>query len=114
MLREDKIRKVGKERGWSQKHLAEIIGTSGPIVGRHERSELTPSVEVAKMLAESFKVTLVYLLCDTDSISDIKDMAMLQRVTDIEKPDQKDKTTIVYVIDSLLGDAKKNAYVSHS
>jgi transcriptional regulator with XRE-family HTH domain len=114
MLREDKIRKVGKERGWSQKHLAERIGTSGPSVGRYERRELTPSVEVAKK-AESFKVTPDYLLCDTDSTSDIKNMAMLQRVTDIEKPDQADKTTIVYVIDSVLRDAKaKNAYASHS
>ncbi len=67
------------------------------------------------MLAESFKVTPDYLLCDTDSISDIENMAMLRRVTDIEKLDPADKTTIVYVIDSLLRDAKaKNAYASHA
>lgn len=40
---------------------------------------------------------------------------MLQRVTDIEKLDPADKTTIVYVIDSLLRDAKaKNAYASYA
>lgn len=115
MLMGDKIQKLRKERGWSQKHLAEIIGTSGPIVGRYERSEMTPSVEVAKKLAESFKVTLDYLVDDTDSIADIKDKAMLQRLTDIEKLDQEDRTTIVHVIDSLLRDAKaKKAYSSHA
>ncbi|MFH2123806.1 MAG: helix-turn-helix transcriptional regulator [Pseudomonadota bacterium] len=114
MLMGDKIQKLRKDRGWSQKYLAEIIGTSGPIVGRYERSEMTPSVEVAKKLAESFQVTLDYLVDDTDSISDIKDKAMLQRLTDIEKLDQEDKTTIVHVIDSLLRDAKaKKAYASH-
>jgi ribosome-binding protein aMBF1 (putative translation factor) len=115
MLRGDKIQKLRKDRGWSQKYPAEIIGTSGPIVGRCERSEMTPSVEVAKKLAESFKVTLDYLVDDTDSISDIKDKAMLQPLTDIERLDQKDKTTIVHVIDSLLRDAKaKKAYASHA
>jgi len=62
-----------------------------------------------------FKVTIDYLVDDTDSISDIKDKAMLQRLTDIEKLDQEDKTTIVHVIDSLLRDAKaKKAYASHA
>lgn len=115
MLMGDKIQKIRKERGWSQKHLAEIIATSCPIVGRYERSEMTPSVEVAKKLAESFKVTLDYLVDDTDAISAIKDRAMLQRLTDIERLDQEDKTTIVHVIDSLLRDAKaKKAYASHA
>lgn len=111
----DKIQKLRKTKGWSQKHLAEMIGTSGPIIGRYERGEMTPSVEVAKKMAESFKVTLDYLVDDTDSVADIKDKAMLQRLTDIEKLDQEDKKTIVHVIDSLLRDAKaKKAYSSHA
>ncbi len=115
MLMGDKIQKFRKERGWSQKHLAEMIGTSGPIVSRYERSEMTPSVEVAKKLAESFKVTLGYLVDSMDSIADIKDRAMLQRLTNIEKLDQEDKQTIVHVIDSLLRDAKaKKAYAFHA
>ena len=60
-------------------------------------------------------MTLDYLVDDTDSISDIKDKAMLQRLTDIERLDQEDKTTIVHGIDSLLRDAKaKKAYASHA
>lgn len=107
----DKIQRLRKERDWSQKHLAEMIGTSGPIIGRYERDEMTPSVEVAKKLADSFKVTLDYLVDDMDSVADIKDKAMLQRLTDIERLDQEDKKTIVHVIDSLLRDAKaKKAY----
>ncbi len=60
-------------------------------------------------------MTLDCLVDDTDFIADIKDKAMLQRLTDIEKLDQEDKTTIVHVIDSLLMDAKaKKAYASHA
>jgi hypothetical protein len=45
------------------------------------------------------------------AVADIKDKAMLQSLTDIERFDQEDKQTIVHVIDSLLRDAKaKKAY----
>lgn len=111
----DKIQRFRKERGWSQKQLAEIIGTSSPIIGRYERGEMTPSVEVAKKLAESFKVIIDYLVDDLDSIADIKDKAMLQRLTDIEKLDQENNKTIVHVIDSLLRGAKaRKTYASHA
>ena len=115
MLMGDKIQRPRKDRGWSRKHLADMIGVSGPIIGRYERGEMIPSVEVAKKMADSFKVTLDYLVDDPDTIAGIKDKAMLQRLTDIEKLDQEDKQTIVHVIDSLLRDTKaKKAYSSHA
>jgi transcriptional regulator with XRE-family HTH domain len=51
----DKIQKLRKARGRNLKHLAEIIGISGPVVVLYERSEITPSVE-------SFKVSPTTLL----------------------------------------------------
>lgn len=115
MSMSNRITELRKEKGWSQKRLAEMIGTSGPIIGRYERGEMTPSVEVAKRLAESFGVTLDYLVDDANSVADIKDKAMLQRLTDIERLDQEDKKTIVHVIDIFLRDAKaRKAYSSHA
>jgi transcriptional regulator with XRE-family HTH domain len=109
----DKILALRKERGWSQQQLAKLLGTSGPIVGRYERGEMTPSVEVAKKLAETFGVTLDYLVDDTNRAANIKDKAMLQRMLEIEALDSEDKKTIVHVLDSLLRDAKaKKAYAS--
>jgi transcriptional regulator with XRE-family HTH domain len=57
MLMGDKIQKLKKERGWSQKHLAEIIGTSGPIVGRYERSEMIPLVDGCKKTGRIFNLS---------------------------------------------------------
>ncbi len=34
--------------------LTGTIGTCGPVLGRYERGERTPSVEVAKKLAQAF------------------------------------------------------------
>lgn len=107
----DRIQALRKQHGWSQQQLAKRIGTSGPIVGRYERGEMTPSVEVAKKVAEAFAVTLDFLVDDTGSAVNIKDRLMLQRMMDIEALDTEDKKTIVHVLDSLLRDAKaKKAY----
>jgi transcriptional regulator with XRE-family HTH domain len=109
----DKIQALRKRQGWSQQQLAKKIGTSGPIVGRYERGEMTPSVEVAKKLADTFDVTLDFLVDDTGRTAEIRDKAMLQRVMDIQALDTEDRKTIVHVLDSLLRDAKaKKAYAS--
>ena len=93
--------------------MAKKIGTSGPIVGRYERGEMTPSVAVAKKLADTFDVTLDFLVDDTGKTAGIKDKAMLQRIMEIQALDAADQKTIVHVLDSLLRDAKaKKAYAA--
>ena len=107
----DKIQMLRKQHGWSQQRLAKKIGTSGPIVGRYERGEMIPSVAVAKKLADTFDVTLDFLVDDTGKTAEIKDKAMLQRIMEIQALDTADQKTIVHVLDSLLRDAKaKKAY----
>jgi transcriptional regulator with XRE-family HTH domain len=83
----DKILALRKQQGWSQQQLAKMVGTSGPIIGRYERGEMTPSVEVAKKLADTFDVTLDYLVDDTGKTAEIKDRAMPQRIMDIQALD---------------------------
>ncbi len=102
----DRILALRKEKGWSQQELAKRIGTSAPIVGRYERDEMVPSVEVAKKLADSFGITLDYLVDDTGRIAEVKDKTMLRRLAEIESLEQEEKKTIVHVIDSLLRDAR--------
>lgn len=107
----EKILRLRKEKKWSQKQLAGMIGTSGPVLGRYERDEITPSVEVAKKLAGAFEVTLDFLADETGAIAEVTDRKMLNRITEIDNLDQEDKQTIIRVIDSLLRDAKaKKAY----
>ena len=107
----DKILKLRKDRKLSQQKLAKLIGTSGPIIGRYEREEMVPSVEVAGRLADVFGVTLDYLVDDTGKLSELKDKAILRRLTDVEQLDEEERNIILKVVDSLLRDAKaKKAY----
>ncbi len=109
----DKILDLRKKHKWSQQQLAKKLGTSGPIVGRYERGEMTPSVEVAKKLANIFNVTMDYLVDDTGELAEIKDKAILNRIIQIERLGNQDKETIIHVIDSLLRDAKtRSTYAS--
>lgn len=107
----DKLLKLRKDRKLSQEKLAKLIGTSGPIIGRYERGEMVPSVEVAGKLADVFGVTLDYLADDTGRVAEIKDKDMLKRLTDMERLNAEERTIILKVMDSLLRDAKaKKAY----
>ena len=107
----DKLLKLRKDRKLSQEKLAKLIGTSGPIIGRYERGEMVPSVEVAGKLADVFAVTLDYLVDDSGRVAEIQDKVMLKRLADVEQLDEEDRRTILRVVDSLLRDAKaKKAY----
>ena len=92
--------------------MAKKIGKSGPIIGRYEREEMVPSVEVAKKSANAFMITMDYLVDDTCKVTEIKDRFMFERLLEIEQLEQE-KKNIVNVIDSQLRDAKaRKAYAN--
>lgn len=65
----EKIILVRKQLKWSQDELAKKIGTSAPIIGRYEREEIKPFIEVASKLADALNVTLDYLLGKSDNMT---------------------------------------------
>lgn len=93
-----------KQLKWSQDELAKKIGTSAPIIGRYEREEIKPSIEVAVKLADALNVSLDYLLGKSDNM--ILDKKNIQRLEDIEKLPEFDKNNIFYTIDNLIKAAK--------
>lgn len=100
-----------KQRGWSQPALGKKVGTSGAIIGRYERSEITPSIEVAKKLASTFEVTLDYLVDDKELPNILQDQTMLTRWREIDALEPAEQERILSVVDSLVRDAKaRQAY----
>ncbi|WP_459926371.1 helix-turn-helix domain-containing protein [Flavobacterium covae] len=85
----EKITFIRKQLKWSQDDLAKKIGTSAPIVGRYEREEIKPSIEVASKLADALDVTLDYLLGKSDKMP--LDKKNLQRLEEIEQLPDEDK-----------------------
>jgi transcriptional regulator with XRE-family HTH domain len=106
-----KILQLRKERGWSQPEVGKLIGTSGAIVGRYERGEITPSIEVARKLADAFGVTVDSLVSERELPEILKDKEMLERWKALAEVPDPDRDRILFVIDGLIRDAKaRQAY----
>ncbi len=98
------IVKLRKEKGLSREELGDEVGTSGAIIGRYERNEITPSVEVALNIANALGVSLDFLVGSASAT--VKDKKMVYRLELLEKISKEDKETILKVMDSLLKDAQ--------
>ena len=95
----ERIVAIRKKLKWSQDELAKRVGTSAPIIGRYERNEIKPSIEVAKKLADELGVTIDYLIGGSNMIFDKE---LLRKIEDIENLNEQDKQQVYYVIDMAL------------
>jgi transcriptional regulator with XRE-family HTH domain len=102
----DKITSLRKQKGLNRDELGKIVGTSGAVIGRYERDEITPSVEIAKKMADALEVSLDYLTGSTTFV--IQDKKMLHRLELLQKIAQPERDRILLVMDSLLRDAQIN------
>ncbi|MBL4708068.1 MAG: helix-turn-helix transcriptional regulator [Flavobacteriales bacterium] len=104
----ERITSLRKQLKWSQDDLAKKIGTSAPIIGRYERNEIKPSIDVAKRIADQLNVTIDYLIGGTDTLFD---KTILKKVEDIQKLSTEDKNTVFKLLDAFIRDTKtKQAY----
>lgn len=65
-----------KEKNLSREGLAKMICTSGPIIGRYERGDMMPSIEIATKIADALEVSLDFLVGKSSLI--VKDDSMLE------------------------------------
>ena len=101
-----KLAECRKEKKLSQSELARLLNTNHSIIGKYERNEVKPSVEVVKKLADTLETSVAYLLGETEDINLLKDTEMLKRLNDINNLPTKDREGILFAIDGLLRDAK--------
>lgn len=101
-----RLKEVREEKGMKREVLAEQIGTSAAIIGRYERSERTPSVDIAKKIAEALGVSLDYLVGDTTVL--VKDKKMIYRLEVLQHVNPIQKDRILYMLDLMLKDAQSN------
>lgn len=99
-----------KRKGISQADLGKIVGTSGDIIGKYERDEVKPSIEVASKIADALDVSLDFLVGKTSVEIDTK---TLKRLQDMQKLNDPDKAHLFEIIDAFLRDRKtKKEYAS--
>ncbi len=94
-----RILDLRKEKKLSREKLGKIIGTSGAIIGRYERNERTPSVEIARKMALALDVSLDYLVGSTDLKLDAE---ITKKIVDIQKLSEQEKSHLFFVLDNVL------------
>ena len=102
----NKLRECRGEKGFSQTELAKRIDTYHSIIGKYERDEVKPTIDVVKRLANVLETTVGYLLGETEERELLKDPTMLRRLNDIAKFPEADKTCILYTIDAMINSVK--------
>jgi transcriptional regulator with XRE-family HTH domain len=98
-----RLAQARKKKGISQEELAGQLNTKGPVIGRYERDEMKPSIDVATNMAKILEVSLDWLVGNTDAELD---PATLNRVQDISKLSQKDKELVFEFLDSFISNRK--------
>lgn len=101
-----RLRDCRKEKGLSQNEIAKILNTNHSVIGKYERDDVKPSIDVAKKLADLLNTTVAYLVGETHDNELLKDTDMLKRLKDINDLPEQDKQAILYNLDALLRDAK--------
>ena len=99
---------IRKKKGLSQAALGKLIGTSGDVIGRYERGDIKPSIEVVAKIADALEVSVDYLIGKTSLVIDKEAM---RRLEDISKLPEENKSFVLNLIDMALRDMNaKKAY----
>lgn len=97
-----------KQKWHSQDELAKMVATIAVMIGRYERNEIKPSIDIASRIADALDVSLDYLVGSSDAILG---KALVKKITDIQKLSEEDKICVHKMLDAFLRDSKaKQAY----
>lgn len=104
-----KLKSTREVKNLSQAELAKQIGSYHSIIGKYERDEVKPTIDVVKRLADVLETTAGYLLGESEDRELLKDPSMLKRLNDISKFPDADKNGILYALDAMINNVKLKA-----
>jgi transcriptional regulator with XRE-family HTH domain len=106
-----RLREARDVKKLSQQDLAKQIGSVHTVIGRYERDEMKPSIDVVKRLAEELGTTVGYLIGEAKEAQFLKDPSMLKRFQEIDELNDKDKECIYSLLDAYLAKNKLQAFL---
>ncbi len=98
-----RLYEIRTEKKMTREKLGQLISTSGAIIGKYEREERTPSVEIARKIAEVLEVSLDFLVGNTDQKLD---SSILDKILQIQQLPNEDRSHLLYLVDNILQNVK--------
>lgn len=77
------------------------MGTIAITIGRYERGEIKPSIEIAMKIAEALEVSLDYLVGSSDAVLE---KSLVQKILAIQQLPDEQKNIVVSLMDAYLRD----------
>ena len=108
----NKIIQLRKQKNWSQDELSTAIGSSRAMIGKYERNENLPSIEMALSMSKAFGVTVDFLLGEGEYAAYDKDT--MDRLKNIQKMDADTKGILFNVIDTYIQNFKTKELNLHA
>jgi transcriptional regulator with XRE-family HTH domain len=97
------VSELRKQKGISQTDLASQLGIHKNVLGRYERNEVYPSIDLARKIADILDVYLDYLT-GKDDVQIDKDTS--SRILEVSKFEEADRNHIFSVIDAFIAKRK--------
>lgn len=101
-----KLKEAREAKNFSQAEIARQIEVHHPIIGKYERDEVKPSIDVVKKLAQSLGTTVSFLMGEAENQNIFKDPVMLQRLAELDKMESTEKSHILHVLDGFIKSVK--------
>ena len=99
----NRVSELRKQKGISQTDLAAQLGIHKNVLGRYERNEVFPSIDIARKIADILDVSLDYLTGKADVIMDKNTR---ERILEVSKFEETDQNHIFSVIDAFIAKRK--------
>lgn len=99
----ERLQELRKKHKFSQEELAKRVDIHVNVLGRYERADSMPSIEVAAKLADNLNVSLDYLVGKTELLID---EGITSKVLTLQKLPEKDREHILFALDAMIRDAK--------
>ena len=106
-----RLTEVRKLRKLSQDELGKKVEVHGAVIGRYERDEVKPSIEVAAKIADALEVSLDYLV--GEGVNSKFDKSTLKRIEEIQQLEEDKKKTLFDVIDTFIRESKGRKAFAH-
>lgn len=99
------LKRIRKEKGWSQTELAEKIGAHLTHVSRVERGKYTPTIDFVAKAAKALGVSLDFLVAeDVEGLQEVRveDKDLADRLRLLETLETLERDALITVMDSML------------
>ena len=101
-----RVRDLREAKKLTQHELAKELNTSYAVVGKYERDEMKPSIDVANNIAKALGTTLGYLVGEDEHANILRDPAMVKRINDLYSFSKEEQRMVLYTLDALIRHVK--------